>query len=310
MNAPQGPNDVNPAWAPSPEQSDNPAPAPQAAPPTPDSQDPNPYAANPYANAGYPAPEQGQVPGQYNQYGQPYPGAAAQPAPTAQWGAVAPQWGQPAPAQPTQPTQQQWNAQPVAGQTEAGQPQWGAPEAGQPQWGAPEAGQPQWNPAQGGYPQQAGYPQQGGYPQQAGYPQQSGYPQPGYPAQQFGAPQPNQWGTPPMSPVTPSESSGNKKILMWVGIGVAAVVVVGGVVFASVSAGTKTLDQTAAQKGVEQIVTESYGVRSVSGVNCPSGQKVEKGSSFECSLTVDGSPKKVTVTFTDDDGTYEVSRPN
>ena len=72
---------------------------------------------------------------------------------------------------------------------------------------------------------------------------------------------------------------------------------------------SKTLDQTAAEDGVEQIVTESYGARSVSGVSCPSGQQVKKGDSFECSLTVDGTAKKVTVTFTDDDGTYEVGRP-
>ncbi|WP_430332485.1 DUF4333 domain-containing protein [Rhodococcus sp. ACT016] len=279
MNAPQGPNDANPAWASSPEQSDNPAPAPQGAPTTPESQEPNPFAANPYANTGFPAPEQGQVAGQYNQYGQPYPAAPTPPsAPTAQWGAAAPQWGQPA---PTQPTQQPWNSQPSG----TGQP------GPAPQWGAPASGQPQWGAAPGGYPQQGGYA-----------------PQPGYPQPQFGAPQPNQWGAPAMPPT--ASSSGNNKVLMWVGIGVAAVVVVGGIVFATTSLGGKTLDQNAAQKGVEQIVTESYGARSVSNVSCPSGQKVEQGSSFQCSLTVDGTPKTVTVTFTDNEGTYEVSRPS
>ncbi|GAB2648042.1 DUF4333 domain-containing protein [Prescottella soli] len=294
MNAPQGPNDANQAWAPSPEQSDNPA-APAAQPETqamptvptaqaaPESHDPNPYGANPYANAGYPAPEQGQMPGQYNQYGQPYPGAPAAPqsAPAAQWGGAAQQWGQQAPGQQAQPAQQAWNAQPA-----------GAPQPGSaPQWGAPAPGQPQW----GGTPQ-GGYPQAGGYPQQ------------GYPTQQYGAPQQNQWGAP--VPPASAPSADNKKVLMWVGILVAAVVVVGGILFAVGSFGSKTLDQGAAQKGVEQIVTESYGARAVTGVSCPSGQKVEKGASFECSLTVDGTPKKVTVTFTDDEGTYEVSRPN
>ncbi|MDH6678758.1 hypothetical protein M2284_002971 [Rhodococcus sp. LBL1] len=287
MNAPQGPNDANQAWAPSPEPSDNPA-----APAAPESHDPNPYGANPSAGAGYAAPEQGQMPGQYNQYGQPYPGApgSAPTAPTAQWGAAPQPWGQQAPgqpapgqqapAQPGQPVQQAWNAQPAGGPQPGSAPQWGAPAPGQPQWGGP----------QGGYPQAGGYPQQG------------------FPTQQFGAPQQNQWGAP--VPPASASSGNNKKILMLVGILVAAVVVVGGVLFAVGSFGSKTLDQTAAQKGVEQIVTESYGARSVSGVSCPSGQKVEQGASFECSLTVDGTPKKVTVTFTDNEGTYEVSRPN
>ncbi|WP_433613016.1 DUF4333 domain-containing protein [Prescottella agglutinans] len=279
MNAPQGPNDANQAWAPSPELSDNPA-AP-AAPAAPESHDPNPYGANPYANAGYQAPEQGQMPGQYNQYGQPYPGAPAPSAPTAQWPAAAQPWGQQAPGQQPQPAQQSWNPQAA-----------GAPQPGSaPQWGAPVAGQPQWGAAQGGYPQAGGYPQQG------------------YPTQQYGAPQQNQWGAPAMSPVTASAGD-NKKGLMWVGIAVAATIVVGGVVFALGSLGSKTLDQNAAEKGVEQIVTESYGARAVTNVSCPSGQKVDEGSSFECSLNVDGTPKKVTVTFTDNDGTYEVSRPN
>jgi len=301
MNAPQGPNDANQAWAPSPEQSDNPAaPAAPAAPDTqampqtqamptvpsapaaPESHDPNPYGANPYANAGYPAPEQAQMPGQYNQYGQPYPGAPAAPqsTPAAQWGAAAQQWGQQAPGQQTQPAQQAWNAQAAGAPQPGSAPQWGAPAPGQPQWGA-----------QGGYPQAGGYPQQG------------------YPTQQYGAPQQNQWGAPAMSPVT-APAGDNKKALMWVGIAVAATIVVGGVVFALGSLGSKTLDQNAAEKGVEQIVTESYGARAVTNVSCPSGQKVEQGSSFECSLNVDGTPKKVTVTFTDNDGTYEVSRPN
>ncbi len=275
MNAPQGPNDANQAWAPSPEQSDNPA-----APAAPESHDPNPYGANPYANAGHSAPEQGQMPGQYNQYGQPYPGAPAPSAPTAQWPAAAQPWGQQAPGQQPQPAQQAWNPQAA-----------GAPQPGSaPQWGAPAPGQPQWGAAQGGYPQAGGYPQQG------------------YPTQQYGAPQQNQWGA-PVPPAT-APSGDNKKALMWVGIAVAATIVVGGVVFALGSLGSKTLDQAAAEQGVEQIVTESYGARAVTNVSCPSGQKVKEGSSFECTLNVDGTPKTVTVTFTDNDGTYEVSRPS
>lgn len=162
---------------------------------------------------------------------------------------------------------------------------WGQPHQGAP---GPVPGQ-QWGPAPQGWPQQ----------------------NPGQ--QQWGAPAPGQqqWspGNQGMAPGYPQQ--GGKKTVLWIGIGVGAVVVVGVVGMLVASAlGGKTLDEQAAQRGVEQIVTESYGARSVTGVSCPSGQKVEKGASFECTLTVDGSPKSVKVTFTDDEGTYEVSRPS
>ena len=35
----------------------------------------------------------------------------------------------------------------------------------------------------------------------------------------------------------------------------------------------------------------------------------DPGTAFTCTLTVEGQPQQVTVTFTDDAGTYEVSRP-
>jgi len=186
-------------------------------------------------------------------------------------------WGQPQPGAPGPAPGQPW------GPTPQGWPQHnpGQPYPGQ-QWGAP--GQQQWNP--GGQGMAPGYPQQ---------------------PQQFGQPG-NQWAPPSGQP---THQQGGKKTGLWGGIAVAVVVVVGLIVaLLSWTLGGKTLDQQAAQRGVEQIVTESYGARSVTGVNCPSGQEVEKGASFECTLTVDGSPKSVKVTFTDDEGTYEVSRPS
>lgn len=71
-----------------------------------------------------------------------------------------------------------------------------------------------------------------------------------------------------------------------------------------------TLDKVAAERGIEQILTESYGVRGVSAVQCPDKQEVAEGNRFECIVVVaGGANQKVTVTFTDDEGTYEVSRP-
>ncbi|MFD4180019.1 DUF4333 domain-containing protein [Rhodococcus sp. NPDC058514] len=99
---------------------------------------------------------------------------------------------------------------------------------------------------------------------------------------------------------------------MWIALGACAVVVLGVIAaiagFASFG-GTDTLDRAAVEKGVEQVVTGSYGIKDVGDVTCPADQKVEEGRSFTCDLTVDGEPQQVTVTFTDDTGTYEVSRP-
>ncbi|WP_164873353.1 DUF4333 domain-containing protein [Rhodococcus xishaensis] len=97
---------------------------------------------------------------------------------------------------------------------------------------------------------------------------------------------------------------------MWVGVGLVAGFVIAVLVLLVAGVfGEKTLDQAAVQKGVEEIVIESYGARTVTGVSCPPEQKVIPGAWFECDLTVDGRPRTVRVTFTDTDGTYEVARP-
>lgn len=72
---------------------------------------------------------------------------------------------------------------------------------------------------------------------------------------------------------------------------------------------TTTLDSAAAQEGITKVVTESYGATNVSGVSCPRDIEVKVGSSVDCTLTVDGAFKKVTLTFLDDDANYEVSLP-
>ena len=131
-----------------------------------------------------------------------------------------------------------------------GQPQ-GHPPPQQPGWGQPSS--PQGFPAQPHPQQQPGYPQPGyqqpGYPQpgyqQPGYPQ-PGYPQPGYPQQ--GAPQPGgyqdpQNAYPPPPPGYPQQfppgqqfpppppakgvSSGAKKLIGVVVVGIVGIVVAG-----------------------------------------------------------------------------------
>lgn len=277
MSSPQGPNEPNEQWASQPGHGEH---HPAAPAPEPFQQPlPNPYPADAYG--GYPAPAPG-YPGQQppqQVWGQPYPGVPGAPGvPDAnqQWGGGGQTWGQPTyPPQPQQPQQPHWNPQ----------------AAGPGQYpGQPDPGQP--NHAQQ-------------------YPGQQWGAQPGYPQPQFAAQPTNQWAAQPMRSVQAGPDGGKGKPVVWVvlGVVVVAVIAVVGLGLSGVF-GSKTLDQAAAQKGVEQIVTQSYGARSVSDVSCPSGQEVAEGNSFQCSLTVDGTPKKVTVTFTDNDGKYSVSRPS
>jgi Domain of unknown function (DUF4333) len=77
---------------------------------------------------------------------------------------------------------------------------------------------------------------------------------------------------------------------------------------------TTKLDVTKAQQGVQQILTDQtsgYGVKKADNIKCNNGQNptVKKGDSFTCDVSVDGQHKQVTVTFQDNNGTYEVGRP-
>ena len=77
---------------------------------------------------------------------------------------------------------------------------------------------------------------------------------------------------------------------------------------------TTKLDVDAAQSGVQQILTDEsngYGAKNVKDVKCNNGQSptVKKGETFDCEVSIDGTKRQVTVTFQDDDGTYEVGRP-
>ncbi|KJF22979.1 DUF4333 domain-containing protein [Rhodococcus sp. AD45-ID] len=249
--------------------------------------------------------------------------------PNGQWGngEQPPQqpWGQPGYGQPGQPQGQPGYGQPQ-GQPAYGQPGYGQPgqPQGQPAYGQPGYGQPGQPQGQPGQPGQPGYGQQPwGQPQQPGQPgqQQWGQQPGGDQTQVWGQPtaqQPQQaWGAQPGgqpgAPVQwnqgPQQGAKSKKPLIFGAIGVLVVlaaVVIGLFVFTS----KDTLDANAAAKGVEKIVTESYGAKNVSDVSCPSGQEIKSGAKFTCTLSVSGEKKSVTLTFVDDTGTYEVSRPS
>lgn len=232
---------------------------------------------------------------------------------------------QPADAAPVPaPAQPQWNQQAWGGQVPPQVPVQQFP--GQPFPGQPFPGQ-QFPPAQ--YPGQQyppaqfpspGYPG-GQYPQPGPFPTGQ-VPQPQYAGAQFpqqpypGQPLPGQYFPPGQYPVQspyptapPGHGPAKPSVSMWVGIGIVALLLVGGVVAAVLGTRGTTLDRAAAEQGVAQVLADSYGATGVADVACPSGQKVVKDATFTCTLTVKGNPQQVTVTFTDDEGTYEVGRP-
>jgi hypothetical protein len=245
---------------------------------------------------------QGQDPNQQGSSGEPAqqpPGSEEQ---TAQAGwhepAYAPtQYGQPQPypGTPQYPQGQEFSQQP----TQYGQP--GQPV--QPGQQPTQYGQPGQQPTQYGQPPQYGQP----YAPTEGYGQPAQYAAPGGP---YGEVPPWQ------APAAKSSRSTMAILASIVGVLVAivvAVVLVMGFWKPGFFVTTK-LDVNKAQQGVQQVLTDQtngYGVKSADDIKCNNGQDpvVKKNATFTCDVSVDGQHKQVTVTFQDNNGTYEVGRP-
>ncbi|MDX1879773.1 DUF4333 domain-containing protein [Mycolicibacterium sp. 141076] len=111
------------------------------------------------------------------------------------------------------------------------------------------------------------------------------------------------------------QSNGRRK-LIGIGAAVLAVEAVALLVGISMLRTSKTieLDINQAQRGVEQVLTDTvsgYGVTNISNVRCNGGVNppVKKDGTFKCEATVDGRQRQITVVFVDDGGTYEVGGP-
>jgi hypothetical protein len=220
---------------------------------------------------------------------------------------------------------QPWPGQDQPSSDPSHQPAWQQPAPGQdqPAWQQqPPAYSPQQYPS---YPQpgQQPYtpPQQYPPTEQFGQGQEYGqqaYPQYGQPPGQYGQ-QPGQYGQYPQYGSTETPE-GSKRSLALVGgiIGLVAALVVAVVaVLGFWKPGffvTTKLDVGAAQSGVQQILTDEsngYGAKNVKDVKCNNGDSptVKKGETFDCEVSIDGTKRQVTVTFQDNNGTYEVGRP-
>ena len=182
----------------------------------------------------------------------------------------------------------------------------------------------QWTSTPGYAPSQyPEYPQQPtSYPAAPQYPATPGYGQPDQYGQQYGQPgtygQYGQYGQYPQpAPYGQPPSGGRSKAVVILaaiaGLAAALVLVLG--FFKPGFFVTTKLDIDKAQAGVQQILsdeTNGYGAKNVKDVTCNDGVSpvVKKNDTFDCEVSIDGTKRRVTVTFKDDSGTYEVGRPN
>ncbi|AMY25296.1 DUF4333 domain-containing protein [Rhodococcoides fascians] len=297
MSGPYGPTDPDNSWSRTPDQDgaakDGQEASTGEAAATSESQTPTPSAWGQYAPpTGTPT----------TQYGEPSGGAYGQ-SPQGQ----TPQGHYPQGYNPQNPTAQNPTAQNPTAQYPAGQP-YGAPYPGTGQQPVGDAAyQNPYAPQQFGGSGQYGAGQYGQQPPFAGgqNPNQQ-YPGQQYPGQQYPGQYPGQF--PGQQPGPGRSGAQSKKPLIIAGSVIAVVAVVAAVLYFAFGR-TTTLDTTAAQDGIRTVLTESYGATNVSGVSCPQNIEVKARTSVDCTLTVDGAFKKVTLTFLNDDADYEVSLP-
>lgn len=154
-------------------------------------------------------------------------------------------------------------------------------------------------------------------------PTQQRPPSPYPPAGQY--PPPGQYGPPGVqppaakpAPTLPKKPSKSKAKPLLIG-GAVVVVLIVGVVAALMMSGAVSLDTKKVAVGgvqteVQQILVDrvtGYSSDDIKDVKCNNGQDptVEKGGSFACDVSVRGKQRKLTVTFLNDDGLYEVGLP-
>jgi hypothetical protein len=70
------------------------------------------------------------------------------------------------------------------------------------------------------------------------------------------------------------------------------------------------LDQQSLQDGVVKVLNESYGEPDVKNAQCPANEAAENGTTFDCTVSIGGQPKKVTVRVLNDRPEYEVGAPH
>lgn len=209
-----------------------------------------------------------------------------------------------------------WPGAPTPAPSGPASPGWRYP-AQSPGFGAPTSGPPPqpWISSPGAAPTgptSGPLPRTWAHPGQSAAPTSGPLPQPG-PAQQYpaqGGPpkewQPSYSGFGAFGEQKPRRSK--KPFLAGAGV---IVLLAGGAVGAWLLGAFQgdTLDHSAVQDGVVKILREDFGEGDVQNAKCPEDQPVRTGTTFECTVSVAGQPRKVTVRVLNDQAQYEVGMP-
>lgn len=167
-----------------------------------------------------------------------------------------------------------------------------------------------WQPGSGSFsgPWQPGQPPGGpwGPPAQPTQPAQP----PPAPGQYGGGFQPAQYGGLGAFAAAPAKQPKSKKPLLLGGIAVLVLVVGGGAAWLLGAFRGDVLDRQSLQDGVVKVLNENYGEPDVKNAQCPADEAAVNGTTFDCTVTIGGQQKKVTVRVLNDRPEYEVGAPH
>lgn len=69
------------------------------------------------------------------------------------------------------------------------------------------------------------------------------------------------------------------------------------------------LDRKSVEDGVQKVLREDFGEGDLRDASCPANRPIKTGTTFECTVTVAGQPKKVTVRVLNEQAQFEVGAP-
>ncbi|WP_410639586.1 DUF4333 domain-containing protein [Amycolatopsis sp. lyj-346] len=226
-----------------------------------------------------------------------------------------PQWWQPPPNPPGAPAG--WQPEQQATGPHAGQ--WQQQQHADPATGSYTG---QWDPGQpsGSFsgPWQPGQPGGGPWqPPSQPTPQQPP-PTPGHGQQQYQQPQqqygggfqPAQYGGLGAFAAEPEKKPKSKKPALIAGAAVGVLALGVGAAWLLGAFRGDVLDQQSLQDGVVKVLNENYGEPDVKNAQCPANEAAQNGTTFDCTVTIGGQPKKVTVRVLNDRPEYEVGAPH
>jgi hypothetical protein len=130
------------------------------------------------------------------------------------------------------------------------------------------------------------------------------------PGQYGGGFQPAQYGGLGAFAGQPEKKPKSKKPLLLGGIAVLVLAAGGGAAWLLGAFRGDVLEQQSLQDGVVKVLNESYGEPDVKNAQCPADEAAENGTTFDCTVTIGGQPKKVTVRVLNDRPEYEVGAPH